>query len=269
MEILKAAFLGIVEGVTEWLPVSSTGHLILVDEFVKMNLDKNFMNVFNVVIQLGAILAVLLIYFNKLNPFSTTKNEEDKKETFNLWTKVIIAVIPSAILGLLFDDFIEEKFFNSMTVSIMLIVYGIIMIIMENRKSNSQINSFKELTYKKAFSIGLFQCLALIPGTSRSASTIIGGVLLGTSRFIATEFSFFLAIPTMLGASALKLFKYGFAFNQIELIVLLTGTVVSFIVSVIVIKMLMDYIKKHDFKVFGYYRIILGILILIYFSLFR
>lgn len=267
MEILKASILGIVEGITEWLPVSSTGHLILVNEFLKLDMTPEFMNVFNVVIQLGAILAVLLIYFNKLNPFTKTKSIIERKDTINLWIKVVVAVIPSAILGLLFDDYIEAKFFNPTTVAIMLIVYGIVMIIMENRDSKPTVSDFKELSYKRAFSIGLFQCLALIPGTSRSASTIIGGVFLGTSRFIATEFSFFLAIPTMLGASALKLLKAGFNFSGLEWMVLGTGTIVSFIVSVIVIKMLMNYIKKHDFKVFGYYRIILGIILLGYFFL--
>lgn len=265
MEFFKALLLGIVEGITEWLPVSSTGHLILVNEFIKMDVSPEFMNVFNVVIQLGAILAVLLIYFEKLNPLTKKKSPKEREDTFSLWFKVIVAVIPSAILGLLFDDYIEAKFFNPMTVATMLIIYGIVMIVMENRKTTSKINSFSELTYKKAFSIGLFQCLALIPGTSRSASTIIGAVCLGTSRFIATEFSFFLAIPTMLGASALKLLKAGLGFTTMEWLILGTGTLVSFIVSVIVIKMLMSYIKKHDFKVFGYYRIVLGLILLGYF----
>ena len=267
MEILKSVILGIVEGITEWLPVSSTGHLILVDEFLKLNMTPEFMSVFNVVIQLGAICAVLMIYFNKLNPFSKTKNDLEKRNTIDLWLKVVIAVIPSAILGLLFDDYIEAKFFNPITVSVMLIVYGIVMIIMENRKSNAKIMDVSDLTYKTALLIGTFQCLALIPGTSRSASTIIGAVFLGASRFMATEFSFFLAIPTMLGASALKLIKAGFAFSGFEWLILGVGTAVSFIVSVIVIKMLMNYIKKHDFKVFGYYRIILGIVILTYFMI--
>lgn len=267
MEILKSAILGIVEGITEWLPVSSTGHLILVDEFLKLNMSSEFMSVFNVVIQLGAIGAVLMIYFNKLNPFSKIKNEIEKKNTIELWLKVIIAVIPSAFLGLLFDDYIEAKFFNPITVSLMLIVYGVVMIIMENRKTEFKIMDISSLTYKTAFFIGMFQCLALIPGTSRSASTIIGAIFLGTSRFIATEFSFFLAIPTMIGASGLKLIKFGFAFTNFEWLVLGVGTLVSFIVSVIVIKILMNYIKKHDFKIFGYYRIVLGIAILLYFKI--
>ena len=267
MEILKASILGVVEGITEWLPVSSTGHLILMDEFLKLNMTPEFMSVFNVVIQLGAIFAVLLFYFNKLNPFSKTKTQLEKTSTISLWSKVVVAVMPSAILGVLFDDYIEAKFFNPVTVSIMLVVYGIIMIIMESRKTNSKIEKVEDLTYKTAIAIGMFQCLALIPGTSRSASTIIGAVLLGTSRFVATEFSFFLAIPTMLGASALKLVKAGLMFSGFEWMILGVGTVISFVVSVIVIKMLLDYIKKHDFKVFGYYRIILGILILLYFTI--
>lgn len=267
MEFLKASILGVVEGITEWLPVSSTGHLILMDEFLKLNMTPEFMSVFNVVIQLGAILAVLLIYFNKLNPFSKTKNQLEKANTINLWSKVIVAVIPSAILGVLFDDYIEVKFFNPVTVSIMLVVYGIIMIIMESRNTNFKIKKVEDLTYKTSIYIGMFQCLALIPGTSRSASTIIGAVLLGASRFVATEFSFFLAIPTMLGASALKLVKAGLMFSSFEWMILGVGTIVSFAVSVIVIKMLLDYIKKHDFKVFGYYRIVLGTLILLYFTI--
>lgn len=265
LEFLKATALGVVEGITEWLPVSSTGHLILANEFINLDMSQSFINTFNVVIQLGAILAVLVIFFNKLNPFALSKNEIEKKDTINLWTKVIIAVIPSGILGVLFDDFIEEKFFNPTVVAMALIIYGVIMIVLESRNKESKVNDFKELTYKTAIGIGLFQCLALIPGTSRSASTIIGAVILGTSRYIATEFSFFLAIPTMVGASALKLIKCGFAFTGIEWAILLTGSIVSFIVSIVVIKYLLAYIKKHDFKVFGYYRILLGIVILAYF----
>lgn len=265
LEILKATALGVVEGITEWLPVSSTGHLILANEFINLDMTQAFVNTFNVVIQLGAILAVLVIFFNKLNPFALSKNEIEKKDTISLWTKVVVAVIPSGILGVLFDDFIEEKFFNPTVVALALIVYGIIMIVLESRNKEPKIGDFKELSYKTAIGIGLFQCLALIPGTSRSASTIIGAVILGTSRYIATEFSFFLAIPTMVGASALKLIKGGFAFTGVEWVILLTGSIVSFMVSIIVIKYLLAYIKKHDFKVFGYYRIILGIVILAYF----
>ena len=267
LEFLKATALGVVEGITEWLPVSSTGHLILANEFIKMDMSQSFINTFNVVIQLGAILAVLLIFFNKLNPFDKNKQEIERKETISLWTKVIVAVIPSGILGVLFDDYIDAKLFNPVTVSMALIVYGIVMIILENRKATPKVSDFKDLTFKTAIGIGLFQCLALIPGTSRSASTIIGATLLGTSRYIATEFSFFLAIPTMVGASALKLLKCGFAFSGLEVGILLTGSIVSFLVSVFVIKYLLAFIKKHDFKVFGYYRIVLGIIILGYFFL--
>lgn len=267
LEFLKATALGVVEGITEWLPVSSTGHLILANEFIKLDMPQTFINTFNVVIQLGAILAVLLIFFNKLNPFASSKSEIEKKETISLWTKVIIAVIPSGVLGVLFDDYIDAKLFNPITVSIALIVYGIIMIVLENRKSVAKVSDFKELSYKTAIGIGLFQCLALIPGTSRSASTIIGATLLGTSRYIATEFSFFLAIPTMVGASLLKLLKCGFAFTGLQWGILAVGSVVSFLVSVVVIKYLLAYIKKKDFKVFGYYRIVLGIIILGYFFL--
>lgn len=266
MEIIKAIILGIVQGITEWLPISSTGHIILVERFVKLNLSAIFTSTFFVVIQFGSILAVLFLYFKKLNPFDSSKTKSEKDDTINLWLKVIVAVIPSGIIGLLFDDKIEELFFNPFTVSLTLIIYGVIFIILENRHKKPKIESFSELTYKTAIFIGCFQILALIPGTSRSGSTIIGAILLGTSRFVAAEFSFFLAIPTMLGASALKLIKAGFAFSSFEWIVLLTGCVVAFIVSVVAIKFLMDYIKKHDFKFFGYYRIILGILVLGYFS---
>ena len=269
MELFKAALIGIVQGITEWLPVSSTGHMILFNEFIKMNVSETFMSTFLVVIQFGSILAVLTIFFKKLNPFDVSKTKIQKSETIDLWIKVIIAVIPSGILGLLFDDTIDALFFNPTTVAIALIVYGIIMIMLENRNKKPSVNSFSEVSYKLAIGIGLFQCLALIPGTSRSGSTIIGAVLLGTSRYIATEFSFFLAVPTMLGASALKLVKTGFAFSGFEWLILATGSIVSYIVSILAIKFLLDYIKKHDFKVFGYYRIVLGILVLAYFFLIK
>ena len=269
MELFKAALIGIVQGITEWLPVSSTGHMILFNEFIKMNVSETFMSTFLVVIQFGSILAVLTIFFKKLNPFDVSKNKIQKSETIDLWIKVIIAVIPSGILGLLFDDTIDALFFNPTTVAIALIVYGIIMIMLENRNKKPSVNSFSEVSYKLAIGIGLFQCLALIPGTSRSGSTIIGAVLLGTSRYIATEFSFFLAVPTMLGASALKLVKTGFAFSGFEWLILATGSIVAYIVSILAIKFLLDYIKKHDFKVFGYYRIVLGILVLAYFFLIK
>ena len=269
MELFKAALIGIVQGITEWLPVSSTGHMILFNEFIKMNVSETFMSTFLVVIQFGSILAVLTIFFQKLNPFDVSKTQIQKSETIDLWIKVIIAVIPSGILGLLFDDTIDALFFNPTTVAIALIVYGIIMIMLENRNKKPSVNSFSEVSYKLAIGIGLFQCLALIPGTSRSGSTIIGAVLLGTSRYIATEFSFFLAVPTMLGASALKLVKTGFAFSGFEWLILATGSIVAYIVSILAIKFLLDYIKKHDFKVFGYYRIVLGILVLAYFFLIK
>ena len=269
LEILKAIILGIVQGITEWLPVSSTGHMILVDEFIKLDFSAKFINTFLVVVQFGSILAVVVLFFHKLNPFSPSKTTIEKKDTISLWLKVIVAVTPSAIIGVLFDDKIEEIFFNAVVVSITLIVYGILFIVIENKNKKPKINSFNELSYKTAICIGLFQILALIPGTSRSGATIIGAVILGPSRYIAAEFSFFLAVPTMLGATALKLFKAGLSFSSFEWIVLLTGSVVAFLVSIFAIKFLMDYIKKHDFKVFGYYRIVLGILVILYFSLIK
>ncbi|EEA85136.1 undecaprenyl-diphosphate phosphatase [Peptacetobacter hiranonis] len=266
IEILKAVLLGIVQGITEWLPVSSTGHMILVDEFVKLNFSPTFISTFLVVIQFGSILAVLLIFFKKLNPFDSSKSKVEKKETLSLWAKVIVAVIPSGIIGVLFEEDIDRLFFNSTTVALALIIYGVIMIVIENRDKKPAVSDFSEVSYKLAIGIGLFQCLALIPGTSRSGSTIIGATLLGASRYVAAEFSFFLAIPTMLGASLLKLVKTGFAFTGFEWLVLGVGSVVAFVVSVIVIKFFMDYIKKHDFKAFGYYRIVLGIIVLLYFG---
>lgn len=265
LDILKVIIIGIVQGITEWLPVSSTGHMILVNEFLKVNQPKEFFDTFLVVIQFGSILAVLLIFFKKLNPFDPTKSKVQKQDTLSLWAKVVIAIIPSGVIGVLFEDKIDELFFNATTVAIALIVYGVIMIMLENRNKRPKVNDFSQLTYKLAIGIGLFQCLALIPGTSRSGSTIIGAVLLGTSRYVATEFSFFLAVPTMLGASALKLLKLKVAFTGFQWLLLGIGCFVAFIVSVFAIKFLLDYIKKHDFKVFGYYRIILGIIVLAYF----
>lgn len=267
IEILKAVLLGIVQGITEWLPVSSTGHMILVDEFVKLNFSPTFISTFLVVIQFGSILAVLLIFFKKLNPFDSSKSKVEKKETLSLWAKVIVAVIPSGIIGILFEEDIDRLFFNSTTVALALIIYGVIMIVIENRNKKPAVSDFSQVSFKLALGIGLFQCLALIPGTSRSGSTIIGATLLGASRYVAAEFSFFLAIPTMLGASLLKLLKAGFVFSGFEWLVLGVGSVVAFVVSVIVIKFFMDYIKKHDFKAFGYYRILLGIIVLLYFGL--
>ncbi|MDD4779664.1 MAG: undecaprenyl-diphosphate phosphatase [Tissierellia bacterium] len=267
VEFLKAIILGIVQGITEWLPISSTGHMILVDEFIKLNFSDLFVNTFIVVIQFGSILAVVTLYFNKLNPFSTSKTLEQKKDTISLWLKVLIAIIPSGVIGVLYDDIINEIFYNPTVVALALIIYGIIMIYIERNKRKSKVKNFSSLSYKLAFSIGIFQCLALIPGTSRSGSTIIGAMLLGTSRFVATEFSFFMAIPTMLGASGLKLLKAGFDFSGFEWAVLGVGSLVAYIVSIVVIKFLLDYIRKNDFKSFGYYRIVLGFIVLAYFYL--
>lgn len=270
IELLKAVFLGVVEGITEWLPISSTGHMILVEEFIQLNASEEFKEMFFVVIQLGAILAVVLLYFNKLNPFSPKKSTQEKKDTMSIWYKVIVGVLPAAVLGLLFDDWLNEHLYNYWTVAIMLIVYGILFIIIENRNKGkeSSVNSFNDLTYKTAFLIGMFQVLSLIPGTSRSGATILGAILIGTSRFVATEYSFFLSIPVMFGASFLKLVKFGFDFTGMEVAILLTGMAVAFIVSVIAIKFLMGYIKNNDFKAFGWYRIILGVLVIGYFVLF-
>ena len=267
IEILKAIFLGIVEGITEWLPISSTGHMILVDEFLKLNLSDKFKSMFFVVIQLGAILAVIFIYFNKLNPFAPTKSKREKHQTFTLWFKVIFACIPAGVIGLLFDDKIDALFYNYQTVSAMLIVYGILFIYIENTHKDKafKINTLNSLSYKTAFMIGLFQVLALIPGTSRSGATIVGAMLIGTSRIVATEFTFFLAIPVMLGASLLKIIKFGFEWQPLEIQVLLVGCIVSFVISIFAIKFLVNYIKRNDFKAFGYYRIVLGILVLAYF----
>lgn len=267
LEILKAIILGIVEGITEWLPISSTGHMILVEEFIKLNASDAFKEMFFVVIQLGAILAVVLLYFNKLNPFSLKKSKQEKIDTINLWFKVAVGSIPAAILGLLFDDWLDEHFYNYQTVAITLIIYGILFIIIENRNKNkrAKITEFNELTYQTAFLIGIFQVLALIPGTSRSGATILGAIILGTSRYIAAEYSFFLSIPVMFGASALKLVKFGFHFTDMEIAILFTGMAVAFVISVIAIRFLMGYIKRNDFKAFGWYRIVLGILVIAYF----
>ena len=269
IEILKAIFLGIVEGITEWLPISSTGHMILVDEFIILNVSKEFLDMFMVVIQLGAILAVIVLYFQKLNPFSRKKTVVERKQTWSLWLKVLIACLPAGIIGLIFDDKINELFFNPWTIAITLIVYGVLFIIVEifNRKRKPKVRELSQLPYTMAFLIGVFQLLALIPGTSRSGVTIITALLLGASRFVAAEFTFFLAIPVMLGASALKLVKFGFSYTGLEIAVLIAGVLTAFLVSVLAIKFLMKYIKKHDFKIFGVYRILLGIAVIIYFSI--
>lgn len=268
-EIIKAAILGIIEGVTEWLPISSTGHMILADEFIRLNVSDAFKEMFLVVIQLGAILAVLVLYFHKLNPFSPKKSAEEKKETFSLWGKVIVACIPAAVIGLLFDDKIDALFYNYITVAVTLIVYGVLFIVIENRNKNRtpKVNTLAELSYQTALFIGVFQVLSLIPGTSRSGATILGAILIGTSRYVAAEFTFFLAIPVMFGASLLKIVKFGFAFSGSEIAILLTGMIVAFVVSVFAIKFLMGYIKKHNFKAFGWYRIVLGVIVVGYFLL--
>lgn len=278
IEIIKSIIFGIVEGITEWLPISSTGHLILVEQFVKFTeVSPEFWSMFQVVIQFGAILAVVLLYWNKIWPI--TKNKENaikktgilsyfNKDIMILWTKILVACIPAAVIGILFDELFEELFYNPFCIAIALIVFGIAFIIIENRNKNNEREKEKnsQITYKDAILIGIFQLLAAIfPGTSRSGATIIGGLLIGLSRPNAAEFTFYLAIPTMLGASLLKLVKFGFGFTGIELIILLVGMIVSFLVSVAVIKFLMNYIKKHDFKVFGYYRIVLGVIVLMYF----
>lgn len=275
LEILKAIFIGIVEGITEWLPISSTGHMILVDEFMKMNISEEFKEFFLVVIQLGAILAVVVLYFKKLFPFEMKKVDgknkiTSNKETWKLWGKVLVACVPAGIIGLLFDDILDEYLYNSITVALMLILYGILFIIVEkrNKGKESKINSLKDITLKTALIIGIFQILALIPGTSRSGATILGAILIGTSREIAAEFTFFLAIPVMMGASAYKLLKFvvkGMAMTTTEWGVLAFGTITAFIVSMIAIKFLMKYIKKNDFTAFGWYRIVLGIIVLLFF----
>lgn len=271
---IKAIIFGIVEGITEWLPISSTGHLILADELLKMQESEAFMTMFNVVIQLGAILAVVVLYFHKLNPFALSKSKAEKNDTWSLWFKVIVAILPSVIIGLPLDDWLDAHFYNFISVAIMLIVYGLAFIVVEkrNRSITPKITEFHQITYKLALFIGMFQVLALIPGTSRSGATILGGILLGASRFISAEFSFFLGIPTMFGASLLKIVKFfaeGHSFTTENTIILLTGTVVSFFVSILAIKFLISYIKKNDFTAFGWYRIVLGIILIGYWVVVR
>ncbi len=269
IEILKAIVLGVIEGVTEWLPISSTGHMILADEFIQLAMSDAFKEMFFVVVQLGAILAVVVLYFNKLNPFAPSKTEAEKKETLILWLKVIAASVPAGIIGVPFNDKIDAIFYNYQTVATALIVYGILFIIVERWNKNREpgVTEFSQLTYKTALLIGVAQLLALIPGTSRSGTTILAAMLLGTSRYVATEFTFFLAIPAMAGASLVKLVKFGFAFTGMEIAVLAVGMVVAFLVSVWAIKFLVGYVKGHDFTAFGYYRIVLGIVVLAYFLL--
>lgn len=272
IEILKSILYGIVEGITEWLPISSTGHMILLEEIMPMNVSKSFWSMFLVVIQLGAILAVVVLYWNKIFPFR--KNKEGKytsvKSIWILWSKILVATIPAAIIGLALDDWIDAHLYNGFVVAIMLILVGVAFIYIENRNKNMRpsVNSLSALSYKNALIIGLFQVVAaVLPGTSRSGATIVGGLMIGVSRAVAAEFTFFLAIPVMFGASLLKLVKFGLAFSVLEFFILVIGMVVAFFVSIFVIRFLMSYIKKHDFKVFGWYRIVLGAFVLIFFAI--
>lgn len=275
LDIIKAVLYGIVEGITEWLPISSTGHMILLDEFVKMDVSEEFWNMFLVVIQLGAILAVVILYFDKIFPFDFSRKARqehrvNRKDVWMLWAKILVACIPAAIVGVLFDDFLDEHLYNGYVVAIMLVIFGILFIIIENKNKGKEpvIKTLEEIDFKTAFIIGIFQLIAAIfPGTSRSGATIVGSLMIGVSRTAAAGFTFLLAIPVMFGASLLKLVKFGFDFSSNELTILLTGMLVAFAVSIIVIKFLMNYIKKHDFKIFGWYRIVLGIVVLIYFAL--
>ncbi len=270
IEILKAVLFGIVEGITEWLPVSSTGHMILLNEFVTLDVSPEFWEMFLVVIQLGAILAVVLLFWNKIFPFRFKEKPVIQKDIFVLWFKILAACVPAAVIGLAFDDVFDALFYNPWCVAIALIVFGIAFIVVENRNQNvsPKITELGQITYQTAFMIGVFQLLAAVfPGTSRSGATIVGALLIGVSRTVAAEFTFFLAIPVMFGASLLKILKFGFHFTSAEAVILLVGMIVAFIVSVLVIRFLMGYIKKHDFKVFGWYRIILGVVVLLYFML--
>ena len=272
MEILKAILFGIVEGITEWLPISSTGHMILLNEFVTLDVSPEFLEMFLVVIQLGAILAVVMLFWDKIFPFHFKEKPVIQKEIFVLWFKILVACVPAAVIGLAFDDVFDALFYNPWCVAIALIAFGIAFIVIENRNKNAspKITELGQITYQTAFMIGVFQLLAVVfPGTSRSGATIVGALLIGVSRTVAAEFTFFLAIPVMLGASLLKVVKFGFHFTSGEAVILLTGMIVAFLVSVIVIRFLMGYIKKHDFKVFGWYRIILGAIVLLYFVLVR
>lgn len=273
IELVKAFFLGIVEGITEWLPISSTGHMLLVDEFFTLNMSDSFKEMFFVVIQLGAILAVVVLFWKKMFPFQFRDKTKPivKKDTFSLWMKVVVACIPGAVVTLLFDDYIEAHLHTPTVIALALILYGIAFILVENwnKRRVPAIQKLEDISYRTALVIGLFQVLSIIPGTSRSGATIVGALLIGVSRVAAAEFTFFLAVPVMFGLSAIKLLKFGFSFTSQELLVLTTGTIVAFVVSILVIKFLMSYIKKHDFKVFGWYRIALGIVVLGFFTFFR
>ncbi|CCZ92950.1 undecaprenyl-diphosphatase [Coprococcus eutactus CAG:665] len=272
IEILKVVFLGIVEGITEWLPISSTGHMLLVDEFITLDASDSFKDMFFVIIQLGAILAVVTIFWNKMWPFQMKDKTQSvfKKDTWSMWFKTVVACIPGAVVTLLFDDFIEDHLHTAVVISIALIFYGIAFIVIENwnKTRTPKVETLNDITYKTAFFIGMFQVLSIIPGTSRSGATIIGALLLGVSRVAAAEFTFFLAVPVMFGLSALKLIKFGLSFTGAELAILIIGCVVAYLVSIVVIKFLMGYIKKHDFKIFGWYRIVLGVIVLLYFAFF-
>ena len=265
-DLLKTVILGVVEGLTEWLPISSTGHMILVDEFIKLNVSKQFMDMFLVVIQLGAILAVVVLNFEKLNPFSSWKTRQEKRDTIELWKKVIVASIPAAVIGLALNKFMEEHLMTAPVVVATLIFYGILFIVIENwnRQRRARITELERLDYKTALIIGFFQVLSLVPGTSRSGSTIIGGLLFGASRYVATEFTFFLAIPVMFGASFLKMVKFGIHYTGAEVLILVLGMVTAFIVSILSIRFLLSYIKTNDFKAFGWYRIVLGLVVIAY-----
>ncbi len=270
LNVIISVIFGIVQGITEWLPISSTGHMILVDQFIKLTSDTAFRDLFLVVIQFGSILAVVTLYFHKLNPFSHQKDVKQKRETWTMWFKVIVGCVPAAIIGLLFDDFIMDKFYNWYVVAAMLIIYGVLFIILENRNKKPKISSINAMSYRMAAMIGIFQVLAMIPGTSRSGATILGAVLIGASRNVAAEFSFFLAVPVMLGASVLEILKYFMSngmFSGQQFLILIIGMAVAYAVSIFAIKFLMDYIRKHDFKAFGYYRIVLGILVILYFTI--
>lgn len=268
IELIKIFVLSVVQGITEWLPVSSTGHMILIDEFIQLSIRPEFTEMFLVLVQLGSIFAVIVIYFHKLNPFSPKKSKETQKATWVIWFKVVVASVPAAIFGFILNDYMDEYFYNPWVVSIALIAYGFVFVWIENKhqgKHSLSIDELSSISYLDAFKIGLFQSLSIIPGTSRSGSTIIGGLLLGMDRSVATEFSFYMSIPVMFGASFLKLVKFGFDFTSAELIYLLSGMFIAFVISLIAIKFLLSYIKRNDFKLFGYYRIILGSLVILYF----
>lgn len=271
LELLKSALLGLVQGITEWLPISSTGHMLLLDQFMKLEVSEAFMSMFIVVIQLGSILALLVLYFHKLNPLSPGKSKREKRETILLWFKVAVASLPAAVIGLLFDDKIEALFSGAVSIATMLILYGVLFIVLEhrNKRRKAVITDINEMGYGTAALMGVFQVLALIPGTSRSGSTILGGILLGCSRTVAAEFSFFMAIPVMFGASLLRMLKFGFVFSSAEWMILLVGTFVAFVSSILAIRFLMQYIRRNDFSVFGWYRILLGAVVFAYFFLVR